>query len=201
MRTRRYRSRSEGDSLALEVSFTGAVEIGEDNPRRTDVAVDAWERIEQAPAGWAELWSLRPGNLEMPSGPWHGFCLTAVVGGRLFAALGHELMRLEVRGGDAVWRRVTGNTPIRQILPASEGKLLVVRHEGYGFDAGEDRSNICALGADGDLRWYAQLPHPDDSFTNWVRPDGDELVTTTWDGFECRLAAADGSIVEKHWSR
>lgn len=187
--------------VALEVSFSGAGESEDGAPRKTRVVATCWRRIEHAPEGWVELWCVRHGNLAMPGAPWHGFSLTAVARERLYAALGNELVELDADSGDRVWRRATGNTPIWQVLHPRSGELLVVQHGYHGFDYGAYPSNLCALSLEGELRWHAELPHHDDSFCNWVHAENDSLVTTTWNGFECRLSAADGSLLEKRWTK
>lgn len=195
----RYRSRSEEGPTALEVSFLGATELGEGNPRRTNVVVTASRRVDHAPAGWVDLWTLKCGHPKMPDGPWHGFQLTAIVGDGLFAAWGDQLARLSDENGDVIWRVSSGNTPIVQVVAV--GELLVVRNGTYRFNDPGGLSNLCALTLDGEISWRAELPADNDGYSNWVTCADAVLETTSSGGVECKISARDGSILGSQWTR
>ena len=184
--------------MIVEMSFTGADEVGKPNPDVTNVTVRCLkltnEHVSDSP--WTECWSRAYGDLEMPGGVWNGIRLIEIHKTRVFLALSNKLCEVSAATGELVWEVETGNTPIRQLMVSKKGDRILVLNGYSGFSRPDDLGNISAVQLDGDLAWRARSPGSDDVFANPMHYENGRLSSGSWRGYDCYIDESTGEIVE-----
>ena len=89
------------------------------------------------------------------------------------------------------------HTEIKECIELENG--FVIREDYYGYPEGE--SNLYFLNKEKKELWKAELPMDGDVFSNPMTIDGNDALSGSWKGFDCRISLTDGKIVDKVFTK
>jgi outer membrane protein assembly factor BamB len=191
MKTARYSDSLEVGELRFDISFTGSNEVGVSNPTSTDACLRCRD-FNSRP-----LWERSLGDVPMPGGAWNGFKLLVELKGRIFVAFANKLAEIDSATGHSKWETATGNTVVHFLL-AGEDKIIV-QNAYYKFHH-PNGGNLSAYDATGREVWRAVIDG--DKFANLPRLDSAGMLhASTWGGFAYVIAAGDGKILNRQFTK
>lgn len=139
------------------------------------------------------------GDVSVPSAPWFGARLMALMDEALFVGVGNGLLLLDLVTKTIAKHIVTANTEVTQILPDHDRRRIYVVNEAFGIITEGDASNIAAFDEHGALAWRAPMAAESWSdvkgYTQIMALNRGMLEVTTWTG-RCHLDADDGRVID-----
>lgn len=185
---------------SLEISFLAKEFTDNSNeiPETTDVTIQLSERKNKNifwKTPYQKSWTNIYSNILVPTGVWHGMKLGQLTNTQVFAALGTDIVELDIKDGKTIWIKHYGDSPISFIKLASNNQALYVLYTDYKFYSDKVKSNIIKIDLNGKLIWSAETKYTDDVFTGFNYGHGG-LSAFTWDSWIYKLNEETGKIID-----
>ena len=197
----RYVSRAETRWWTVELSFNGDPVYDTEAPYATLLNTRVSVRCLSKSTTYDDtLWYVVLerdfGDVVMPPRAWNGVSLVALTDEILYVAVSNTVYHLVLRSGATIWKTATGSSPISSLMPSQTNDSVIVFNRYQEFEKTDDGGNIVALNRDGTVRWRAALPRANDIYAGPPSYVNGQLRAPSFNGFNCVIDEADGSVIE-----
>lgn len=185
--------RDTNENIRVEISYNAGTEIGKGNPKKTDVFV----RGINAYKNETIIWEHNLGNINMPTGAWHGLSLIIFNDKDVVLGCSNSIYCLNLSNGEIIWKKEFESSLITEISKSGDNEYIYVYFSMFDFSSDFGYGNIAKLSFQGDLLWNIEKPDNKSLYSNPIHCLEGSLVATTSDSHLCFIDEKTGKIEKK----